>query len=91
MSTQHKKEIGVIEVPVQETTWSVVSFEIYPEDLKNNECENMNEFIEKVKSEDIDIFDLLADWTNWETVDSEVQEIFYNEACRIDSDDDEIL
>ncbi len=83
--------IGYLEVPVTETTWSVVSFKVHEDDLKNNDCDNMQEFIEKIQSEDVDIFDLSYDFTDWEAVDSEIQEVHLDEARGFDSSNDEIL
>jgi hypothetical protein len=85
MSIRDNAKVGTIEVPVTETAWSFISWDITQDDLSKNNCKNMKEFIKKVKYGEVDIWDLENDWFDWETQDSEISDVSVEETVAFDS------
>jgi hypothetical protein len=85
MSIRDNAKVGTIEVPVTETAWSFISWDITQDDLSKNNCKNMKEFIKEVKDGEVDIWDLENDWFDWETQDSEISDVSVEETVAFDS------
>ena len=90
MSIRDNDKVGSIEVPVTETAWSFICWDITQDDLSRNNCKDMKEFIKKLKNGEVDIWDLENDWFDWETQDSEISDVAFEGSVAFDSDGKDI-
>ena len=75
---------GKIVVDVTETCWTSVSVQVNAELLEEFGCADITEFCRKVRSGEINIFDLEPDWDS--PYDSEVQDVDYQFAIALDAE-----
>ena len=73
-----EKTIGVVYVPVVERVTCEYEWELCQSDLDRAGVESLEEFLTKVRSGEIRIWDL--DYTNIDTVDSEIDSDYPDEA-----------
>mgnify|MGYP001389689608 CR=1 FL=1 len=90
MSVRDNQSIGSIEVPIKEISWSFVSFDITEDDLSRNNCKNMEEFSEKIRKNEVDVWDLENDWFDWETQDSELIATYLEDVVAFDPNGKEL-
>lgn len=65
--------VGSIDIPVTETAWGTWSYTITEEDLKIENCKDFGEFLSKVRTGEIDIYEYDPD--DFETHDSELRDM----------------